>query len=93
MVVLGGQTLRLATRDYTRFARSQMTIRCMRTSLREPQYKKEPLRNTFRKGLEDGAKDGARSRDNQIHNLGLYQLSYFRQSVLKMISELGADAK
>ena len=30
-------------------------------------------------GFEDGAKDGARSRDNQIHNLGLYQLSYFRQ--------------
>lgn len=28
---------------------------------------------------EIGAKDGARSRDNQIHNLGLYQLSYFRQ--------------
>ena len=39
---------------------------------------------------EIGAKDGARSRDNQIHNLGLYhqihnlglyQLSYFRHQV------------
>ena len=25
-----------------------------------------------------GANDGARTRDNQNHNLGLYQLSYVR---------------
>lgn len=26
-----------------------------------------------------GANDGARTRDNQSHNLGLYQLSYIRR--------------
>ena len=26
----------------------------------------------------DGAKDGTRTRDSQIHNLELYRLSYFR---------------
>ncbi len=35
---------------------------------------------------EIGAKDGARSRDNQIHNLGLYQLSYFRQKTPNKIA-------
>ena len=28
--------------------------------------------------IEYGANDGARTRDNQNHNLGLYQLSYVR---------------
>ena len=33
----------------------------------------EALREFF------GANDGARTRDNQNHNLGLYQLSYVRR--------------
>jgi hypothetical protein len=33
-----------------------------------------------RKLEEFGANDGARTRDNQNHNLGLYQLSYVRRS-------------
>lgn len=41
-----------------------------------PRNKKASVQGTE---AEIGAKDGARSRDNQIHNLGLYQLSYFRQ--------------
>lgn len=34
----------------------------------------------------DGANDGARTRDNQNHNLGLYQLSYVRHSRVKIIA-------
>lgn len=29
-------------------------------------------------GQKNGAKNGTRTRDGQIHNLELYQLSYFR---------------
>ena len=33
-----------------------------------------------------GANDGARTRDNQNHNLGLYQLSYVRHRRSKIIA-------
>ena len=33
-----------------------------------------------------GANDGARTRDNQNHNLGLYQLSYVRHIRSKIIA-------
>ena len=34
----------------------------------------------------NGANDGARTRDNQNHNLGLYQLSYVRHRRSKIIA-------
>ena len=39
---------------------------------------KNPNKTGVLLGLEDGAKNGARTRDPQNHNLLLYQLSYFR---------------
>ena len=36
-----------------------------------------------------GANDGARTRDNQNHNLGLYQLSYVRRCRSEDYSRFG----
>ena len=38
------------------------------------------------KGFHFGVTDGARTRDNQNHNLGLYQLSYVRHRRFKIIA-------
>jgi hypothetical protein len=38
------------------------------------------------KWVYGGANDGARTRDNQNHNLGLYQLSYVRHRRFKIIA-------
>lgn len=54
----------------------------------ELQVRPNPLLRSKRKNamnnvhdvLRIGASDGARTRDNQSHNLGLYQLSYTRRA-------------
>ena len=38
-----------------------------------------------------GANDGTRTRDNQNHNLGLYQLSYVRRRRSEIIAFLGKN--
>ena len=41
--------------------------------------------------MKKGAIDGARTRDNQIHNLMLYQLSYDRQNLDVLVASVATD--
>ena len=47
------------------------------------------MENAFKLAIVEeavGANDGARTRDNQNHNLGLYQLSYVRRCRVDIIA-------
>ena len=52
----------------------------MRERIQQTSNKKAPQSTlgAFDTAEFGGANDGARTRDNQNHNLGLYQLSYVR---------------